>query len=425
MTSGYDYPGVKLLTADIAGDGRNALQRVVVAEELSPHGSVSLLALFVRSAAGLLILVTDKLQLEDELATAASDADLDLVALGEKLELPVFAPSDCLRLQAHSVAKPWGQELWFSGIEQRGVCVVQTRTAPCPLPWLQAATPQQLSAWGPVAPILLKILDPKPEPVLGDLYLELHEEKQEVYVVTAIDPTCWPQGVGRIRIGFNAQKVAEFADAEAFKQDYLQAVQAYQAVRNRIDAAATELPAEVHAQESLLRQRMNEYTDMVPLAVGDVVVVPARLPHSLQHGVRVIEFQTPVYERKILSFAQRVVTQPQWDTESALNIAKINSYRTPEFKIDDRAGVKREKIVDFDTFTVWRCELSAGATLQLEDQSSYAMVMTISGEFTVAGETLVSEQAALLLGAAKPCELRNSLAEKTVLLLAEPRLHDS
>ena len=50
-----------------------------------------------------------------------------------------------------------------------------------------------LEAAGIAAPvILLKVLDPHPEPVRGDLYFEVHEHKREVYVVTAVDRNAWP-----------------------------------------------------------------------------------------------------------------------------------------------------------------------------------------------------------------------------------------
>ena len=37
------------------------------------------------------------------------------------------------------------------------------------------------------------------------------------------------------------------------------------------------------------------------LRVGDVVTIPPGTPHSLLRGVTVVEFQTPVFERRILA----------------------------------------------------------------------------------------------------------------------------
>ena len=79
------------------------------------------------------------------------------------------------------------------------------------------------------------------------------------------------------------------------------------------------------SEEKNLRQEMNSFTSMHTLRVGDVISIPTYTPHALQHGVRAIEFQTPHYERQILSFAQKVLTQSDWDTESAIANAVITS----------------------------------------------------------------------------------------------------
>ena len=89
------------------------------------------------------------------------------------------------------------------------------------------------------------------------------------------------------------------------------------------------LPQALLTQEQTLRQTMDGFTALHPLAVGDVIVIPQRLPHALQHGVRTIEFQTPVYERQIVSFAQKVLTQNHWDTAAAMQITQLDPYVAP------------------------------------------------------------------------------------------------
>ena len=63
---------------------------------------------------------------------------------------------------------------------------------------------------------------------------------------------------------------------------------------------------------------MDGFTSIKELRLGDVIKVPTWTPHSPQHGIRVIEFQTPTYERYIISFEQRVLTQEHWDSEHAI-----------------------------------------------------------------------------------------------------------
>ena len=103
-----------------------------------------------------------------------------------------------------------------------------------PLPWLLATAPGRLCG-GAIEPILLKILDPLPEPVFGDLYFELHQQKQEVYVVTAVDQRAWPDGIGAIRFGFDSELRENYRDDQHFLADYFAAVRSYREVRVEID----------------------------------------------------------------------------------------------------------------------------------------------------------------------------------------------
>ena len=369
-------------------------------------------------------------------------------ALFDALPVSTFRLDAAVPLQPVSIPKPWGREIWYTGIEQRGVVTVGAPGRGVPLPWLLAAAPRRLTGGVP-QPILLKILDPLPEPVVGDLYFELHREKREVYVVTAVDRAAWPDGVGAIRFGFSAECRRRYADDRAFIAAYLAAVRDYRDVRRRIDAridalrardgialnapvdAATlarwmgEIAPELHGEEASLRRRMEAFTGTLPLRVGDVVKVPCLLPHSLQHGVRTVEFQTPVYERLILSFAQKVLTQADWDTEEAAAILQLDPEPPAPFPVTAQGvGWKRERIVVFDDFEVFRLTLEPGACVPLEigggPGPGYGLGIVVGQALSLADMRVEPDAAVLLPAAFHPAQLRNAGSETAYFLLALP-----
>lgn len=126
---------------------------------------------------------------------------------------------------------------------------------------------------------------------------------------------------------------------------------------------------------------MNSFVASHPLTLGDVVTVPKLVPHALQHGVRVVEFQTPVYERKILSFAQKVLTQSHWDTEEALELVELNFARlqSPEL-ISLTPQLRIERIVNFDDFAVQRIQLEGNYAIQ---GNVYSVLMVLQGRLTL------------------------------------------
>lgn len=374
--------------------------------------------------------------LESERTSYISVTDKPLVGLG-------LAPSDQyfrwsfdhqmvryssglpIRLSPLAVPKPWGQEIWYTGVEARGVCCFFQGELNTPIPWLQAVIPGRGLGDASDALVLLKILDPSAEPVVGDLYFELHEEKQEVYVVTHVDKASWPDGVGYIRMGFDPQKLGGFGgDVPAFKKAYLSTVQDYEEVRREIDkqSKSSEIQPEQLQRENELRSRMDSYSLLVPLAVGDVVKVPLLTPHSLQHGVRTVEFQTPVYERKILSFAQQVITQNHWDTKEAVDIMVLEIPPGNDFTVlEDTAGQLIERIVDFSDFEVRRVSLSNATSMTLAPLPSYALIMVVEGELMLENLELVAEEA-LILPSGWSGKLTFAEPESSgVLLLATPR----
>lgn len=346
-----------------------------------------------------------------------------------------------LRLDPVIVPKPWGREIWYTGIEQRGVSRVGDGNRWFSLSWLLSALPQY---YGDRPPVLLKILDPLPDEVFGDLYFELHCEKREVYVVTHVDDSAWPEGEGAIRYGFDPEVRVQYTSDEAFRQAFLQAVEAYESVRREIDAELDQcraeagvamdepvpasrikewlggLSGEILQRERRLRADMEAFTALKPLRVGDVVQVPLLTPHSLQHGVRTVEFQTPVYERLILSFAQKVLTQSYWDTAEAVSMMRVASPDEPELpELRRTADWSEQQIVDFDDFEARRLQLHQGAECELPGLPGGGVAMAIGAEVRVQDELLKPEQAVLL-----PCNqaVQTRAEASATLLWAQPRL---
>ena len=319
-----------------------------------------------------------------------------------------------VRLESVCIPKPWGQEIWYTGMEARGESRVRLgadESVPLSV-WLNADA--NATSRGEDV-LLLKILDPAPKPVTGDLYFEVHSEKREVYVVTHVDPAAWPDGIGQIRFGMNQQRRREFADDQSFRSGYLQAVQSYEKVRRAIDSG-TESPFIV-MQEMALRNRMESFTHQRELRIGDVVQVPTWFPHALQHGVRVVEFQTATYERLIVSFAQKVLTQDHWNTAAAVAGMSLDSGIEQPTEVITR-GI--ERIARFDHFNVWRAGGSAGE-FALPPSLPYAIVMAVGGQVRAAGLVLDAEGACLI-----PCaavvNTRLQVAEGAQAFLAAPGL---
>jgi hypothetical protein len=367
-----------------------------------------------------------------------------IAQLLERLQAPLFALDQPLRLQPVHIPKPWGQEIWYSGIEARGHSGVGDADGQIPLAWLLAALPRRFAAGNARGINLLKILDPLPDEVYGDLYFEMHEEKREVYIVTRIDPLAWPDGQGAIRFGFCREKRSEYPSDREFLAAYGAAVHKYRQVREEIDrqfdsrraahgyaanepvAAATlmrwadELPADLRTQEQHLRSAMDAFSNMRPLSVGDVISVPTHTPHSLQHGVRTVEFQTPVYERKILSFAQKVLTQSHWDTSEALDRVQLDTpEQTPFLELARGEHFVCERIVDFADFTVDRIQFTAPGNYRLAAENDYRIAMVIGGDMALAGIDAPAESA-WLIASGSPIEVifaRSGAA----LLVARPK----
>ena len=313
-----------------------------------------------------------------------------------------------VKLVPVSIAKPWGREIWYSAIEERGESRVAAAGGELPLS-------QYLSAARIDSPIiLLKVLDPHPEPVRGDLYFEVHEQKREVYVVTAVDPVAWPEGRGRIRYGMNQKVRSRFAEDGDFRDAYLSAVRSYERLRRRIDRGEP-VSKEEEARE---REAMNAFTNLRALAPGDVIVVPPWTPHALQHGVRVVEFQTASYERYIISFAQRVVTQERWDSERAISRLRLDPPQPPHIRT---VALGIESIASFDDFGMWRVQAAANYPVHMPNATPYALCVAVGGNVDIGPLKLLPEQACLVPGGAL-AELRIGVDRDAQCLIAAPGL---
>ena len=235
-------------------------------------------------------------------------------------------PTPPALLEPVTVRKPWGREVWYSGIEERGESRVRQSGERTPLSRFVAAR-------GRSRPVtLLKTLHPD----AGNLYLEVHEHKHEVYIVDTVDAACWP-AAGQMLLGVSTAR-SGLGEAE-FRARLLAAARTAEASR-AVDGVAGLMQA-------------------VALNVGDAVAIAPRVPHSLLRGVSVVEFQTPVFERKILAASQRVATQSGWDSAEAVDLIDLDA--AP--RVTPPGREPRQTLGSGDTFTVARHRLSAGDTL--------------------------------------------------------------
>ena len=244
-------------------------------------------------------------------------------------------------LEPVTVDKPWGREVWYSGIEARGESKVRSRD--------DEAVPlgRFLRNHGRSRPVtLLKTLHPD----RGDLYLEVHEHKFEVYIVDTVDEAHWPDG-GRMLLG--ARAAGPGADDAAFRDRLIAAARTAEGA-GRIDA-------------------VQRFMNAVTLRPGDTVAIPPRVPHSLLQGVSVVEFQTPVFERKILAASQPVATQAGWDSAEAVELMDLRAQPA----VTPARRVARQTLGTSAAFTVTRHLLARDEALPV---GAWAIGWIVAGE---------------------------------------------
>lgn len=228
-----------------------------------------------------------------------------------------------LALVPATVEKPWGREIWHSGIEQRGESRVRIGEADMPLS-------RFLAEQGRSQPItLLKTL----HPTAGNLYIEVHATKSETYAVEHVAAD------GGMLLGVKQSQRRALGD-EGFRATLLAAAQAAEAGTGSLCAV-----------EALFNR--------VELQPGDTVTIPPRVPHSLRRGSTVVEFQTPTYERKILAASQPVVTQTSWDCAEA--VATMDLANVPSVtRVSEQPFAAPSPVPDADFKLV---RLAAGAQI--------------------------------------------------------------
>ncbi|MGI9326079.1 MAG: hypothetical protein ACR2PZ_12720, partial [Pseudomonadales bacterium] len=187
--------------------------------------------------------------------------------------------------------------------------------------------------------------------------------------------------------------------------------------------SCTEPELALHDLELQRRAAMERFTTILPLRIGDIVTVPPWHPHSLQHGVQVVEFQSPTYERYIISFAQKVLTQGHWDSVEAIarmSLAPLD----PEPSADPELPTGVARIASYQDFGALRVTLAAvGDQYRVPAQLPYAIAICIQGQ-AQCGELLLQRGDACFIPA-RGLEGQLKLtaqAAQSLILLAAPSL---
>ncbi len=233
-------------------------------------------------------------------------------------------PEAVFELEPVRVPKAWGAEVWFTGIEPRGESRIVVEGRRAPLGYALALFPD---LWGASAPLLVKELHAHHEPIAGELYFEVHADKREVYFVTEVDPRAWPAGQARVRFGLRSAARANPAILEA-------PLRRFEAARLAVDRAAAidgtgltparhidarrRVPKALLEAERQARANVDRLIAERRLAPGARLEVPPGTPHGLRHGIRVIEVQTPSYERAVLYASQPLAGRGSWDIERGI-----------------------------------------------------------------------------------------------------------
>ena len=364
----------------------------------------------------------------------------DFLALCQRHSLAAVPVGVPLPLQPAQVPKPWGSEHWYTGIEARGVAGVGPAPPGMPLPWLLAGLPGH--AGGMREPLLLKHLQPHAEPVFGDLYFEYHARKEELYLVTSVDPKAWPDG-GRIRMGFRQEHFATVGES-GLRAAFAAAGRAYADVRRRLDALldqrrtmagvpldaplapevlatwTAKLPPALRAEEAQRREALESFIAEHPVVAGDVIRIPPGVPHGLRHGIRVLEVQTPDYERRILYFGQKVLTahDDNLDAACAAMCLRPPSMPPPE-PLQAPAGVTRERLAQVAGWRVERIELTPGAAWRIPP-AACALAIVVTGSACFDHLLRRAEEGTFIPGPALAAGSRITARKATAVLLATP-----
>ena len=106
--------------------------------------------------------------------------------LPDNIEFAEINLNTPFELSPIDIEKPWGKEVWYTGIEERGISKIGQNSF-YRISTLIKVFGKNFLETSSSQPILLKILAPNSSKKYGNLYYELHTEKQEVYIVSNIN----------------------------------------------------------------------------------------------------------------------------------------------------------------------------------------------------------------------------------------------
>ena len=172
------------------------------------------------------------------------------------------------------------------------------------------------------------------------------------------------------------------------------------------------------SEEVAARARVAGFMAEVSLEPGDVIEVPTGVPHGLQHGIRVIEFQTPTYERQIVYAAQQVLTQSAWDSAAAIAGLTLDA---PPSCSPKKLSDEVEVLAETGDFRLFRARLKPGGCWA-PPGCAYAVALAAAGSLRVGSRQgsvdLEARAAAFIPGSAADVALTS--ADGGELLLAIP-----
>jgi len=338
--------------------------------------------------------------------------------LPELIRTKAFGPQ-ALRLLPVSIAKPWGRELWYTAVEERGISRADCAGVPVDLPRLFSRQGQ----WGigdARQLLLLKALVANAGAERGQLYLELHQHKWEAYLVTHLDPRAWPEGVATMRLGTNSQLLTAYGCERRFRRDLAAALHDCESLRAKAHSGEGTAAA-VSDEEQAARAHLAQFWGYRQIRVGDSVLIPPRIPHGLPHGVRVLEVQTPHYERLVLCFNQRMQTQTAWDIEEGLALMDLADPPPPgATPLPSPSGCRIEELLETPFFVLRRLTLEPGRRLELPLTRLYGLLCVVAGQGSAGSAQLRCGENWLLPAYRGELLLENQGWEPWVLLLTEP-----
>ena len=317
-----------------------------------------------------------------------------LESVAKNRKAVIIDSKEPLQLKVLKIKKPWGYEGWYTGVEKRGVVNVIDKYGKTELPYALNLFKKQMLAGDSESLILLKTLNPVTEKTIGDLYFELHEKKWEVYVVIEIDKTAWPSKTGIIKAGLHPEKIEKYKKnygnnwKEILLREFKSAVFEYEEVRRQIDDPKVETSKELLEKEAKLRDKASGFVGDLPVKVGDIISFPVFQIHSLRHGIKVVEFQTPHYERLILMFAQKVLTQNRWDIEEAISKMETEVYQPPKLEcIYNSEYLNVERFTDFPQFNFDRIRIAPNNSYEVQLDGQYQLLIIISGRAALVSQS--------------------------------------